>query len=161
MSVKRYKLTETVGYENEFHDCGLRIPAGQVMIRADDYDAETARADRAEAGCAAAKRAAQGILGWFDRRGTINEEVQPHLDRLIEIADQPHPGSRFLDLAQIVEGLPVVDGDIHVQEGSEGWFFHVVSTKDGAQTHLQTFSGETAKQYADALARLLAWRGKP
>ena len=49
MSVKRYKLTETVGYENEFHDCGLRIPAGQVMIRADDYAAETARADRAEA----------------------------------------------------------------------------------------------------------------
>lgn len=46
--VKRYKLSESVGYENEFGDCGLRVPAGQVMVRADDYAAAYAAGQQAQ-----------------------------------------------------------------------------------------------------------------
>ena len=99
--VKRYKLAESVGYENEFGDCGLRIPAGQVVVRAADYDAETARADRAEARCAALFHALEMCV-W--RHAPYNEglidlqELRPYMNNLeAEALLKPHPGQHYLD----------------------------------------------------------------
>ena len=148
--VKRYKLAESVGYENEFGDCGLRIPAGQVVVRAADYDAETARADRAEARCAALFHALEMCV-W--RHAPYNEglidlqELRPYMNNLeAEALLKPHPGQRFLDLAQIVEGLP---HGIELEKMEATWRL-IVKGNVWATIYSQPL--------ADALAKLLQWR---
>ena len=37
--MKRYKLTSPVGYENEFHDPGIRLESGTKVVLASDHDA--------------------------------------------------------------------------------------------------------------------------
>jgi hypothetical protein len=86
--------------------------------------------DRAEAACAAL----QAIVVRLAKQGTgVIQPTQLELDA-IAVMQQPHPGSRYLELAQIVEGLPGVNEQDLREQGYP--------------------------ELADALARLLAWRQK-
>ena len=69
---------------------------------------------------------------------------------------QPHPGSRFLELARIVEGLPKFTSIDVVQEGMTG-FYEIWCVPVGEEQAI-LFAGYLSRTSADALARLLAWK---
>lgn len=142
------------------------------------YDAETARADRAEAavkerdeiilethrraeqgeaGCAAVLEIAKKAVWWFTHCPLTPQERldQAKALRDVELAvNQPHPGSRFLDLAQIVEGLPVCVGKIGVKKYEASYEITLTNEQGIGMAIVQGLRERTA----DALARLLAWR---
>ena len=131
----------------------LRIK--DLIFWADKYEAQR---DRAEAACAALFHALEMCV-W--RHAPYNEglidlqELRPYMNNLeAEALLKPNPGQRYLDLAQIVEGLPKAT-DIRVARCANGLWW--VRYRDEAGTDT-LFAKTLWKPTADVLAQLLAWR---
>ena len=78
-----------------------------MKLLLDTIDAETARADKAEAACAVYAKALGEALSLARTPEHAQDEAwYAEFDRLVALEKQSHPGQRYLDLAQIVEGLP-------------------------------------------------------
>ena len=78
----------------------------------------------------------------------------PEYKKSEEMWRDKHPGSRFLDLAQIVEGLPELEGEITVERSTL-----YGKPTGGSEIYLNGIRivHSLRDEYADALARLLAW----
>ena len=130
--VKRYSVLiqhPQCGQDTE-HWGVMELPNGEY-VKATDYDAETARADQAEAGCAALGK-------------VLNLHPDTPFPEALEVVKQlfgtqhdvQHWKIKYNELAQIVEGLPVATTKILIDD----------------------LNNKGCYQIADALAALLAWR---
>ena len=127
------------------------LPEGRKqVVLATDYDAATARAEQAEADRAAMVKAISLAHRWIcPDSGGKDVKQETIIKELHKCLDQPHPGSRLLELREIVEGLPK-DAGINVASD------HTIEIRlDGDK------GMKYAEKCADALARLLAWREQP
>ena len=112
------------------------------------YHAETARADKAEAGCAAWSSAVREFVYWrlhYQSPEEVEHEgdqFEKAVEGLNEMLKQPHPGQRYLELAQIVEGLPKLE-EARIEQLKQ-------------VLRLQGYTVE----FTHALTRLLAWRSQ-
>ena len=127
------------------------------------YDAETARAEQAEAGCAALVKALKAQITMRDMKKPqkLEEELSWRendelADRLAKEALTENPGQYLLDLVKACDGLPKCEGEI------------TLLLEPPCGTSKSIFVGGLRLMHsvplniADALARLLAWRqGKP
>ena len=142
------------------------------LVKGTDYDAETARSDRAVEELAKAKsttasyfalvktrteerdRAEAGCVAFADAMlCECEDEYGNRLPSAPCLKHQPHPGSRFLDLAQIVEGLPKY-GPVKTYAGFTNNVKVYGLLLDDKEATIEQY-----RELADALARLLAWRG--
>ena len=153
MSVERYSVLRQ--FLNRKSDLLLHENERVEVVSAADYAAETARADQAEAGCAAFVALIDKI-DWCIGYDFTKHDYET-FDELCTLAAQPHPGSRFLELAQIVEGLPVLEGRIYVHKDDS--LYASVRVENGNCTSF--IAEKLAHKDADAIARLLAWKVKP
>ena len=149
-----------------------------AVYKADDVDAklaaETARADRAVAGCAVlheavrlANYALEHMPGFTLDDVTHDMAVAMDACHRALSRDFYNPGQRYLDLAQIAEGFDKREGEIVVMSTDtlgvhHDWDVrHEYRQSDGTfvSMRIAIFQHQTD---ADALARLLAWRqGSP
>ena len=126
------------------------LPEGRKqVILATDYDAETARADRAEAGCAELSFALGVAYAAAKENGaTLSEDCEQTICNALNNT----MGQRFLELAQIVEGLPKY-GPVKTYAGFTNNVKVYGLLLDDKEPTIEQY-----RELADALARLLAWR---
>ena len=141
------------------------------------YDAESARADKAEAGCAAWYDGVDKLLAFIrekypnDWKDGTYQYLCLHHKHLAVLLDQPHPGQRYLDLADryhrllaaIDEGL--VDDDTNVAIREVERLYELAQIVEGCKESIKEAAANLRNlgyiERADALARLLAWKAKP
>ena len=144
--------------------CGAFQLDAESEQRQAAYDAERQRREAAEADNAAVREAGQKAyleaLAWIhdqlDGTSSLKDELSK-IKPLQEVLWADHPGSRFLELAQIVEGLPKYRGEIVLVQ--DNIVFWSVNWR-GSDGNLELVCDHMNKLEADALARLLAWRSK-
>ena len=142
MSAERYKIDKDFILNYDHDNPPTHGPCCYTeVVTAHDYDAETARADRAEADRDAWKHTAD--LAW---------QANGQADMLAELI-------KLRELAQIAEGLPKVT-DIQIfdlpnsKHGKEFQYKITGRLDNGDMVSLCRTNG---RELASALARLLAW----